>query len=310
MIKTLIKLENTMKSVFFLSLEDMIACDIRKQKFNGFKVSTLNHENSDDVFCNIPIRIDCFAITIVTQGILRLRNNFSEYILQPGDIYLGSPSNVVEFLEVSSDIDVVCFLISVDFSKKIGVNLHGVNLLESVLTGKMSQLSVDRDVQDRLVMYIKHLGQLNSPGEAKEFHSEIVNTTLKLMTYEIGAALKLRVQNEGPIQDRQHQVAFDFINLAIERFKENKSIESYAADLFISRKYLSRVVKEVTGMTPAQIVNQLVIAEAITLLNIFNYTMTAIVDELNYVDMPTFSKFFKRHVGLSPLAYRQSIRTV
>ncbi|MEN5088890.1 helix-turn-helix domain-containing protein [Sphingobacterium faecium] len=75
----------------------------------------------------------------------------------------------------------------------------------------------------------------------------------------------------------------------------------------MSRKHLSRIVKEVTGKTPKAIIEEIVISKAVILLNVSSLSIKDVMVELNFSDFGTFSKFFKNMVGKSPLLYRKQL---
>ena len=64
------------------------------------------------------------------------------------------------------------------------------------------------------------------------------------------------------------------------------------------------MVKTVTGKTASDIIAEFVMNEAKILLESTDKTITQIADELNFGDSYTFSHYFKRNEGRSPVVYR------
>lgn len=73
----------------------------------------------------------------------------------------------------------------------------------------------------------------------------------------------------------------------------------------VSPVYLSRVVRQVTGRTVVDYINQMLLMEASFLLRNSQLSITQIADRLHFADTPSFSKFFLRLKGQSPRAYRE-----
>ena len=70
--------------------------------------------------------------------------------------------------------------------------------------------------------------------------------------------------------------------------------------------YLSRVVRQVSGRTVVDYINQMLLMEASFLLRTSDQSITQIAARLHFADTPSFSKFFSRMKGLSPRDYRNA----
>jgi AraC-like DNA-binding protein len=86
---------------------------------------------------------------------------------------------------------------------------------------------------------------------------------------------------------------------------EHHDIPFYADQLHISPVYLSRVVRQVTGRTVVDYINQMLLMEASFLLQTSQLSIAQIADHLHFADTPSFSKFFSRLSGMSPKEYRK-----
>ena len=79
----------------------------------------------------------------------------------------------------------------------------------------------------------------------------------------------------------------------------------YADKLCLTPHYLSSVIRETSGQTVMQWINQAVILEAKVLLKHSNLLVFQISDELNFPNPSFFSKFFKRMTGMTPAEYQK-----
>ena len=80
----------------------------------------------------------------------------------------------------------------------------------------------------------------------------------------------------------------------------------YADKLFITPQYLSLILKELTGMSANKWIDDALVAEAKVLLKAPQMTVQQVADQLHFSDQSTFGKFFKKHMGISPMEYRRS----
>ena len=100
----------------------------------------------------------------------------------------------------------------------------------------------------------------------------------------------------------------DFAEMLILHIKEETSISFYADKLCISKQYLSLIIKEKTSVTAGTIISSMRIEVASQLLRDPERTIQQIAAELSFSDQSSFGKFFKKHTGVSPLKYRQTLR--
>ena len=81
----------------------------------------------------------------------------------------------------------------------------------------------------------------------------------------------------------------------------------YAGILHVTPKYLSKTVKEITGKTCGEMIDEMVVIEAKALLNDTSLTIGQVADELHFSDQFFFSKYFKKQTGISPFGYRTAV---
>jgi YesN/AraC family two-component response regulator len=74
----------------------------------------------------------------------------------------------------------------------------------------------------------------------------------------------------------------------------------------VTPKYLSQTVKEVSGKTAGEFIDEMVMMEAKVLLSDLSLSVAQVSEELFFSDQFFFSKFFKNHAGITPSAYRKT----
>lgn len=110
-----------------------------------------------------------------------------------------------------------------------------------------------------------------------------------------------------------HRITDRFENILMDYFKSEDLLESglpsvhfLAEKLHITAKYLSRVLKEITGQTPQQHIQDKLIEIAKVKLSTTEESVNEIAYSLGFAHPQSFSKLFKRKTKQSPLAFRKS----
>ena len=104
---------------------------------------------------------------------------------------------------------------------------------------------------------------------------------------------------------RKEEIMAKFILAVSEHFREERQVAYYAHKLFITPKHLSSVVKELSGRTAGDWIENYVVMEAKVLLKTTDRTIQEIAVYLNFANQSFFGKYFKHHTGMSPTAYRK-----
>lgn len=84
------------------------------------------------------------------------------------------------------------------------------------------------------------------------------------------------------------------------------SVQEVAEELHVSQKYLSSLLKVLTGQSTQQHIHSKLIEKAKELLSTTSLTISEIAYELGFEHSQSFSKLFKSKTNLSPLGFRQS----
>lgn len=107
---------------------------------------------------------------------------------------------------------------------------------------------------------------------------------------------------------RADSIMKDFVELLTEHITEHAEVGFYAEKLCISKQYLSLIVKEKTRVTVGTIIGALRVEIASKMLRDPDMTIQQVAEKMSFSDQSSFGKFFKKHTGVSPLKYRNTLR--
>lgn len=91
-------------------------------------------------------------------------------------------------------------------------------------------------------------------------------------------------------------------------YKEHRDVSFYADKLCISSRYLSMVTNSTTKYSPKKLIDDYIVLEIKVLLQSTDYTIQEISQHLNFTDQSVMGRFFKQHIGISAIEYRQMLK--
>ncbi|MDF2613837.1 MAG: transcriptional regulator, AraC family [Clostridia bacterium] len=91
-------------------------------------------------------------------------------------------------------------------------------------------------------------------------------------------------------------------------YLECGSLDEIAQKFFISKFYLCRIFKEVTGVTINEYINITKIRQAKILLEQSHLNMTQIAEAVGYDHLTYFEKVFKNYLNMTPLKYKKTYK--
>jgi len=101
-----------------------------------------------------------------------------------------------------------------------------------------------------------------------------------------------------------HRLARRFSDLVERHHAEHHDVMDYACRLGVSPRHLNGCVRETTGMTASETIHRRQFLEARRLLSYTDMSVGAVAERLGFADASYFIRFFKRHAGQTPLAWR------
>ncbi len=100
------------------------------------------------------------------------------------------------------------------------------------------------------------------------------------------------------------RLAKDFI---IEHHDKDITVADAAAYVFLSQGYFARAFRDETGISPMNFIMQVRVDHACRLLEQEDFKIGGIARLVGFASAQRFNAAFKKHMGLSPVAYRKQV---
>lgn len=243
-----------------------------------------------------------YTFTLVIDGWLSIVYNNRELKLRPGDLYIYSPGMRVLIAAASSDYRAICLMAD----EHTTIELPSVHDLVHIAYAPIVQLhepklSLPPDEVRHMEQRMREIiGYLHSDHLYKK---EILRMLYATFLLDMQNAQQHSITSHQ-IPPRIEEIFIGFIRLLPHHFAQHHDIAFYASALHITPVYLSRVVRQVTGRTVIDYINQMIVMEASFLLRTSPMSITQIAEHLHFADTPSFSKFFLRMKGVNPRRFR------
>lgn len=157
-----------------------------------------------------------------------------------------------------------------------------------------------------LFLAIERESRVHAIGQVAAGMSLLV--ALLVQVARIGSVLPVAPQVRV---SRKHQQIERFRALVDRHFKERLPLAEYAGQLGITPGQLSRLCREVLGMSGLDVINARIVHEAQRDLVYTSSSIKQLADALGFVDEAYFGRFFRKQTGLTPREFRaRAIQTL
>jgi AraC-like DNA-binding protein len=118
---------------------------------------------------------------------------------------------------------------------------------------------------------------------------------------------KTRKRNTPLLNSNKESIAMKFAMLVFENRETHREVAYYADQLCISPLYLTKIIQEVNGRSARDMIADYTIIGIKTLLRNADITIKDVVRHSGFSSQSSFSRFFRKHTGMSPSEYRRTI---
>jgi AraC family transcriptional activator of pobA len=250
-----------------------------------------------------PYRSEGYIIGICTRGTAKVEVNLQVYDARPDAMLLSTPFHILRIFDASPDYLCRFVVFSKAFLTGHNLNSHFLDTFSFFQTSSTPVIYPDPEsAKDLFKVY--ELIQQQLQREGHPYRAEISRSILTTLLYEVEAIYQRQhviIKNK---QTRKQELNMQFQDLVFNHYKTHRSVQYYAESLFVSPKHLTETVKEVTGKTAGEWIDDAVILEAKVLLRNHAISIAQVAEQVHFPEQSSFGKYFKKQTGFSPSEYR------
>lgn len=287
-----------------------------------FPQDSINDTLSDDLFISemryisemdimkYPCRFRGYLAFFCIEGHFELEINLKRFSVRENSLFLYTPGNIVRVANISKEEkEMVHFIVVAissdlmsstrfDFNKLYDESLH---LLENPSVVLSEQ---EKELCKSYLSLINEVSELKIPN-TKESVTSLISSIFYLMGALWGNRVTEAIKNQDEGSIRSKAIFESFLKLVRDYHTKERNLSFYADKLFLTPKYLSKLIKTISGKSAHEWIDSFVILEAKNLLKYSDMSIKSIVYELNFPNQTTFYRFFKTKTGMTPSEYRK-----
>lgn len=263
-----------------------------------------NSASEMEIF-RFPSRLNALIIGVGTEGETSLTSNLQEFRLKKDSLFIFSPKHILQ-VQSNNRFKAHLIVIAPDFLKRINIDTKRMMPL-FLQFGSLPCMELTQAESQSLRSFISMVEQ-ELKGSETDFSSEIIGGLIAATIYKVGDILTHYLTEhpevDSPIHNRAEEYFRQFTELLGEHYKHERSVGFYARQLCITPKYLTTLIKRISGKSVSEWIDHYVILEAKTLLKYSNMSVQEIAYYLNFPNQSFFGSYFKRNAGMSPSQYK------
>ena len=266
-------------------------------------------EIGNKAFLRYPFRTDAFLAIFCQKGGFDIEINLRKYHIEDLSLTVCIPGNIIK-IEPPSGTDslsgrFVTFAVSRSFISDLRFDF--TRLFDSRLTffhdPRMTLGKEELFFCSNYFHLIKEVISSDIQGK-NEAVEPLVESLLYVLSGLIRKNSRKVIEGEKSSQTRLNLLFERFMSIVSEFHTTERGVSFYAQRLGMTPKYLSRLIKQVSGRSAPEWIDSFVIQEAKSMLKYTDESIKEIVYKLNFVNASVFYKFFKSQTGMTPSEFR------
>lgn len=296
------------QDIYALSFDKLLSLSmvLRKGKRYGKYccLKEIDTVTEQDIF-KYPIKADAYILVICSDGLIKLSCNLYDITLSSQTMFLYKPGTIVR-TDALKPSKICVMVFTHEFIDELGIKPGEIPLHYGMNHNHIAfQLTKETcNIMSGITRMSENFIGLNDQNRC---YHELIRAALKTLIYR--ALYEIHEQHEDIATPMLHSSRESnnfkrFMGLLKDNARTQHNIHFYSEKMGLSAKYLSIMIKKVSGKLATEWIDEYVILEAKNMIKYSSLSIQEISYALNFPNQSFFGKFFKRYMGISPKAYR------
>ena len=270
-----------------------------------FIAAKQDHEELSGVF-HFPCRFNAFLIVICQEGEVTVHLNLRTFVLGRNMVFFCEPGNIIQLKPAEG---ARFYMAAITENMALEMAPNALQYYKTSVSARVNPCLTmgDRDFETLICFEDLLIRVMETRIDEKK---ELILSYLNALMYFLRTFWRARqtslLSEYEAHSPRTRGMVDEFIRLVTEHHMSEHYLAFYAKKLDITPKYLSKLVREVTGRSAPEWIDAFLVLEAKNMLKYSTMAIKEIVYEMHFPDQSSFYKFFKLHTGMIPSEYRKS----
>lgn len=250
---------------------------------------------------------DFYIFTFCLEGRLQIDIKSETFILSPNDVLCNNSNVILKNCLISPDFEARILCLSPQIVSQL--TRSGKTIWNNhFYIAQNPIINIGEEGRNLFVCYHDILKSKLKQGK-HPFYKESLYGLVSAALYDLHAYLSEFSSNQDDKDTlKQGNLLFKrFIDLLSKEEIKKKEVSYYADKLNVTSKYLSTIVKDVSGRTALKWITEYVVADIKYNLEHSETSIKEIADILGFENFSFFGKYVKKHLGMSPTDYRKEL---
>ncbi len=250
---------------------------------------------SDDKQVEVPFshRHFFYAVYWIHQGSGIHVIDFEEYEIKPNRIFFVKPEQI-HFLHNDTMMEYSALQFTEEF----------MSCSDTGYQTEEREIAVCHDLtleeQERMEILFKQISAEAVSG--LEYSTALIQSEINTLLLDL-ERIGLDKRRYTALPD----LLLKYRMLVEKQYTATRLVQKYAGQLGVSANYLNVLVRKYLGKSALNLINERVILEIKRRLLRTEKGVSEIAYELGFDELSYFSRFFKRHTGITPIAFREKM---
>ena len=248
-----------------------------------------------------PCKIMCGTFALMVRGRARATVNINETEFRENDWLYIEPGSFLLIHEFSEDALVYYVLFSSAFLEKntfnTRISFETIGRHNPVVHLKDDVAKVHRKLVEVLI-------------DGMNCDPTVLNTEKMVQVFNLLQITYMEYlrKHDNVIrpQDRKMEIYYLYSKMVMAHYHEWHHVAQYADEMRLTLPHLCSTIKQVSGKTAGDLINEAILTAAKSQLKITNMQVKEIAMSLGFDNVAFFNRFFKALVGVTPKTYRHS----
>ncbi len=234
------------------------------------------------------------------SGYLKGQYDYQDFCFKAGDICWLLPNHVLRKDEHSDDYSVLSVFVKMSYFQKLSAQ---GNLPRHYYPLYVTSISLEPQQFELMLNGFRMIGKLADFDCLQR--DELICKMFDILAIMGDEFILQRCPVIKQTQKSHLQLFERFYSEIVQHYCESHEVAFYARLLSLTPKYFATVIKNTTGQSASQWINQYVITHTKWMLQHDHHkTIQQIANQMGFSEQASFSRFFKDNTGMTPSEYR------